>query len=160
MAFKNGINGFRSFKVQSKNMDHYDHKTMSLNLLKSRTFIKNGYKFIRYQGRFYFPVIKKLLSSSEPKVWRGEDASILLINNSEFNSVIETFKDDNEEKYFLGADFDFNKPSLSKSTQKTLADVFSMDKYIAFNHKKTYSMAELLENVIVPLRLKLELKLS
>ena len=88
MAYKNGINGHRALVVKNEDINYYDHKTFSLNQIKSKTFLKNGYKYVRLQGVYYTVKTNRAWSKAPLTVWLGEKATLLLIDEKSMKITI------------------------------------------------------------------------
>lgn len=128
-SYKNVINGHKAFLVKFKDVDYYDDKMISLNNNKSKTFLKNNYTYIKFQGNYYTFSTSKAWANAPLKVWFHKVANILLLNESEINCVVEHYKN-NDEKQRQSIP-DFLNATVSNEVKKYYHSPFINNSYLS-----------------------------
>jgi hypothetical protein len=146
MSYTNGINGHKAFTVKSKDTDYFDHKTISLNINKSKTFIKNSYKYVKFQGDYYITTTSRAWANAPLKVWLDQKVNILLLSEKEINSLVDFYNNNDEEQYFTEPNFK-NAP-LSNNLKKALSSSVELNELPM--KERTYKMSDLIKEVLVP----------
>jgi hypothetical protein len=146
MSYTNGINGYKALVVKSKDTDYYDHKTISLNTNKSKTFIKNSYKYVKFQGDFYTTTTSRAWSSAPLKVWLAQKVNILLLSDKDINSIVDFYNNNDEEQYF--SEPNFRNAPLSNNLKKALSSSVELNELPI--KERTYKMSDLIKEVLIP----------
>jgi hypothetical protein len=146
MSYTNGINGHRAFPVKFKDVNYYSDKMISLDQSKSKTFLKNNYKYIKFQGKYYTVKPSRSYVGSATLVWFSEEATILLLNKKEINTLADFYNENDENQHKLMPDFS-NAP-INNEFKKILS-TYCENIMMPFTNTG-FLMSELVNTILTP----------
>lgn len=146
MSYTNGINGHRAFSVKFKDVNYYSDKMISLDQSKSKTFLKNNYKYIKFQGKYYTVKPSQSWAGAVTLVWFAEEATILLLNKKEINTLVDFYNENDENQHKLIPDFS-NAP-INNEFKKVLTTY--CEKIMMPFTSSGFLMSELINSILAP----------
>jgi hypothetical protein len=145
MAFKNGINGHKAFKVTNKDILDLG-RNKALNQLKSKNVINNKYRYVKYQGDFYSIAVSKAWSGAAPLVYLIAKVNILDIEIKTLNKISEFYRTATD---MITGKPTFENNGFDRKTNQLLNEACSDVKFPF--HYKEYAMTDVIDDYIMKL---------
>lgn len=144
MSFKNGINGYRSFKVSMKNVEVIGKRLhVSKNLAKK--IVANNYRYIRYQGDFFTVMTTRILPNFPLSVWIGDKVNILKLDLNKLNDISKYYE---ENDSIINGMPKFENNNFNKYTNNLLSEL-SEQLFHSFYGKSELTMSKFINNVVI-----------